>query len=69
MMEEEKRLSNKDDNSKVILHCPECNNNLMFMMPDGKTLWCNKCNKYFINNNGSVGSETDTPYNKNDVLY
>lgn len=58
-----------DNNSGKILNCPICENTLMFMEPDGNTLWCNKCNKYFANNNGSVGSETSSPYNKDDVLY
>lgn len=51
------------------LKCPNCNEPLMFLMPDGTTLHCNKCNKYYINNNGSVGDETTSPYTRDDVLY
>ena len=49
--------------------CPHCKNKLSFMMPDGKTLYCNNCNKYFVNNNGMAGEETGQPYIKKDVLY
>lgn len=41
----------------------------MFLMPDGNTLCCNKCNKFFKNENGNVGAETSTPYTRDDVLY
>jgi len=37
-------------------------------MPDGSTLHCSKCNKYYLNNNGKVGDETSSPYKKR-VLY
>lgn len=49
--------------------CPNCGEPLTFLMPDGKVLNCNKCNKCFKNNNGKVGEETSSPYNRNDVLY
>ncbi len=41
----------------------------MFLMPDGRKLHCNKCNKYYLNDNGNVGDETSTPYTNKDVLY
>ncbi len=50
------------------LICPNCGQKLAFMMPDGKTLYCNKCNKNYINENGMVGAETSNPY-KDGVLY
>lgn len=49
--------------------CPHCKNKLSFMMPDGKTLYCNNCNKYFVNNDGVAGEETGSPYTRKDVLY
>lgn len=55
--------------SSNILVCPNCGEKLSFMMPDGKTLNCDKCNKYYINNNGEVGNETSSPYIDNNVLY
>lgn len=58
--------SNKSDN---IPTCPICKNKLSFMMPDGKTLHCFNCNKYFENNNGVAGEETGSPYTRTDVLY
>ena len=45
--------------------CPICGAPLTFLMPDGKTLNCNNCNKYFKNNNGKVGEETSSPYTRN----
>lgn len=51
------------------LKCPNCGEPLTFLMPDGKVLNCNKCNKYFKNNNGKVGEETSSPYTRNNVLY
>lgn len=51
------------------LKCPNCNESLMFLAPDGTRLHCNKCDKYYINDNGSVGEETSTPYTRDDVLY
>ena len=41
----------------------------MYMEPDGNTLHCRKCNKYFKNNNGSVGDETTSPYTDPTALY
>ena len=52
-----------------VLHCPICGEPLMFMEPDGTTLYCKKCNKYFKNNNGSVGEETTSPYTEPNALY
>lgn len=52
-----------------VLKCPNCGENLMILMPDGEILSCNSCNKYYMNNNGSVGKETTTPYTRKDVLY
>ena len=57
------------ENYNNTLVCPNCSQKLTFLMPDGKTLHCNKCNKYYTNNNGEVGSETSSPYTRNDVLY
>lgn len=54
---------------KKIPVCPNCGERLMFLMPDGQVLSCNKCNKYYKNNNGEAGEETSSPYNRNDVLY
>ena len=42
--------------------CPICNNKLNYMMPDGATLCCDSCNKYFTNENGKIGNETSNPY-------
>lgn len=44
--------------------CPNCKEKLMFLMPDGSHLYCNKCEKYYLNNNGKVGEETTSPYNE-----
>lgn len=52
-----------------ILRCPSCGARLMFLMPDGSTLSCNKCNKYFRNKNGTVGEECGSPYTRKDVYY
>lgn len=54
---------------KKIPVCPNCGEKLMFLMPDGQVLSCNKCNKYYKNNNGETGEETSSPYKRNDVLY
>lgn len=54
---------------KRIAVCPICKNRLTFMMPDGKTLYCNPCNKFFINENGVAGNETSSPYENKDVFY
>lgn len=49
--------------------CPNCGERLMFLIPDGQFLSCNKCDKYFKNNDGRVGEETSSPYTINDALY
>ncbi len=54
---------------KNILKCPNCDEPLTFLMPSGKTLHCNKCERYYKNDNGNVGEETTSPYAKKDVLY
>lgn len=54
---------------KKIPVCPNCGERLMFLMPDGQVLSCDKCNKYYKNNNGEIGDETSSPYTRNDVLY
>lgn len=51
------------------LKCPNCNEMLMFLEPDGTRLYCNKCDKYYISNNGSIEEEASTPYTRDDVLY
>lgn len=38
-------------------------------MPDGATLCCNNCNKYFINDNGKVGEVTKYPYSDPNADY
>lgn len=59
----------KDTEPPKILKCPICGENLMFMEPDGNTLHCRKCNKFFKNNNGAVGDETTDPYPDPTALY
>ena len=59
----------KDNPEPKILHCQICNNNLMFMEPDGNTLHCRNCNKFFKNDNGSVGIETTNPYTDPNAIY
>ena len=54
---------------KGVLHCPVCNERLMYMEPDGNTLYCKKCEKFFKNNNGTVGEETTDPYLNKDFIY
>ena len=49
--------------------CPNCSGKLTFMMPDGKTLYCDNCKKYYVNNNGVAGEETGSPYTRTDVFY
>ena len=51
-----------DKEKKEVLVCPVCGERLMFMMPSGQTLYCKKCKKYFVNDNGKVGKETTYPY-------
>ena len=64
-------LIDESSNSKEPkeLRCPYCNERLMILAPDGTTLYCKKCNKYFKNNNGSVGEETVSPYSDDSALY
>ena len=54
---------------KEVLRCPICNERLMYMEPDGNTLYCKKCEKFFKNNNGAVGEETTDPYTDKNALY
>ena len=51
------------------LHCPYCNERLMYLEPDDTILYCKKCDKYFKNNNGTVGEETVSPYLDENALY
>lgn len=41
----------------INLVCHSCSEKLTFMMPDAKTLHCNKYNKYYKNENNEVGNE------------
>ena len=54
---------------KEILHCPNCGERLMRLMPDGLYLSCNNCNRCYNYDNGKVGTETESPYNNEDALY
>lgn len=54
---------------KRILKCPNCGERLTYLMPSGSHLYCDKCNKYYKNDNGNVGEETENPHTKKDVLY
>ena len=49
--------------------CPICGKRLMFLMPSGTVLFCNKCNKHFKNENNKAGEECDSPYTKRNVRY
>lgn len=51
------------------LLCPKCGSQLSFLIPDGKTLYCDRCEKYYINDNNNVGSETSSPYKNKNALY
>lgn len=62
-------LNKKTNNDIKNRLCPYCNVPLALLMPSGKTLYCNKCEKYFKNENGNVGDETTSPYTRKDVLY
>ena len=71
---EEDRLFLNDFESKIIEiltypRCPICKEKLNYMMPDGTTLCCNSCNKYFTNENGKVGKETSYPYMDHNADY
>lgn len=54
---------------RKILHCPNCGERLMRLMPDGLYLSCNKCNKCYNYDNGNVGTEIESPYNNEDAIY
>ncbi len=54
---------------KEVLHCPACNERLMYMEPDGNILYCKKCEKFFKNDNQSVGEETTNPYTNSNFIY
>ena len=60
-------MENNNNNNELI--CPNCKERLTLLMPGGTKLYCKKCEKYYLNNNGSVGEETTSPYNKKDVMY
>ena len=68
MMENNTNESTTIQNRKV-LYCPVCNERLMYMQPNGNTLYCEKCKKYFKNNNESVGEETTNPYINKNAIY
>ena len=51
----------QNKNNIKILICPNCGTRLMRLMPDGKYLSCNKCNKNFANDNSKVGKECSLP--------
>ena len=54
--------------TRKILHCPNCGERLVRLMPDGLYLSCNKCNKCYSYDNGSVGAEIESPYHNEDAL-
>ena len=62
-------MENNQNQRRPIPLCPICNGRLTFLMPDGCTLYCDKCQKYFKNENGVAGKECGTPYKRKDVLY
>ncbi len=66
---ERKNIVEKERKNKNVLKCPNCDEMLTFLMPSGKTLYCNKCEKYYKNDNGNVGVETTSPYTKSNVYY
>ena len=53
---------NEKFSAKDILKCPRCNERLMFLMPDGSHLYCNKCEKYYLNNKEKCSSGIDFLY-------
>ena len=61
--------TNQQNAQTRILMCPSCGARLTFLMPDGSTLYCHKCDKHFRNKNGTVGEECGSPYKRTDVLY
>ena len=65
---EEFNHGRRNGNLKSLI-CPNCGAVLDIMMPDGKVLNCPKCNKFYIYDNGTVGEEPSSPYNKGNVLY
>lgn len=65
----EKKIVENEIKKKEILKCPNCEGPLSFLMPDGQTLYCNNCEKYYKKDNGTVGTETSSPYTRKDVLY
>ncbi len=71
--EELKLEENKNATSiiedKNVLCCPNCNERLIYMMPGGDTLYCKKCEKFFKNDNESVGEETTNPYKDENAIY
>ena len=54
---------------KNVLKCPKCNEVFIFVMLSDKTLYCNKCEKYYKNKNGNVGEEPNLSYTKSNVYY
>lgn len=54
--------------SKILI-CPHCGNMLTYLMPSGRILNCNECNKYYRNDNGKVGEEIEGPKNSGNILY
>lgn len=66
---EQKNIVENEIKQKNTLKCPNCDEILTLLMPSGKTLYCNKCEKYYKNDNDNVGEETTSPYIRKDVLY
>lgn len=64
MLVDGKLLIGKNDKKSVCLIPKMANRHGLITgaSGSGKTLYCKKCNKYFENNNGSVGEETSSPY-------
>lgn len=65
-------LENDYNNFKIKFNQPRCKNCgelLSFLMPDGTNLYCNKCDKCYINNNGKAGDEISFPYEDKNVFY
>ncbi len=65
----QKKTERNATKKRNLLKCPNCNEPLSFLMPSGKTLYCNKCEKYYKNDNGTVGEETTSPYTNKKALY